>query len=894
LSNGAAGVIGATTGIMTWANGFSGTVDIQVTANGCNGPSSMVIRTVTITPTVGTPTAITISAGIEPTCQLTNGTTTTTYATTATNNTGFNWSLSNGAAGVIGATTGIMTWANGFFGTVNIQVTANGCNGPSSMVIRTVTITPTVGTPTAITVSAGVEPTCQLTNGTTTTTYATTATNNTGFNWSLSNGAAGVIGATTGLMTWANGFSGSVNIQVTANGCNGPSAQVIRTVTITPTVGTPTAITISAGVEPTCQLTNGTTTTTYATTATNNTGFNWSLSNGAAGVIGATTGIMTWANGFSGTVNIQVTANGCNGPSSMVIRTVTITPTVGTPTAITISAGVEPTCQLTNGTTTTTYATTSTNNTGFNWSLSNGAAGAIGATTGVMTWANGFSGTVNIQVTANGCNGPSSMVIRTVVVTPTVGTPVFTLGSTSTRCQGPGVVTYTATATNNTGITYSLDAASLAAGNTIVATTGAVTYVGGWVGVSMITAMATGCNGPSTASHMATSNPRPGPTISGPVSICVGTAGNVYTTEAGMSAYTWVVSAGGTLTGGTGTNAITVTWNTVGAQTVSVNYTNGFSCPALVPTVLNVTVNALPVPTITGPTPICVGSTGNVYSTQAGMTNYLWTVSAGGNITAGGGTGNNTVTVTWNTAGAQTVRVNYSNTNGCTALAPTVFNVTVNPLPVPTITGATSVCVNSGYYNYTTEAGMTNYAWTVSSGGIINSGSGTNQIQVSWIGAGSQTVSVNYSNGIGCNGVSPTVLNVTVSATPDQAGNITGTASVCAGANGIAYSVPPINGATTYVWNLPPNATIATGAGTNSITVNFAINALSGNITVLGNNLCGNGGTSPAFTVTVTQVPDPAGTITGQRSMCWCIRSCILSSCDKQCYWIYLDCSHRR
>ena len=52
---------------------------------------------------------------------------------------------------------------------------------------------------------------------------------------------------------------------------------------VTPTVGTPTAITISAGTEPTCQLTNGTTTTTYATTATNNTGFNWSLSNSAAG-----------------------------------------------------------------------------------------------------------------------------------------------------------------------------------------------------------------------------------------------------------------------------------------------------------------------------------------------------------------------------------------------------------------------------------------------------------------------------------------------------------------------------------------------------------------------------------------------------------------------------------
>ena len=98
------------------------------------------------------------------------------------------------------------------------------------------------------------------------------------------------------------------------------------------------SLSLLSGKEPTCQLTNGTTTTTYATTATDNTGFNWSLSNGAAGSIDAS-GVMTWADGFSGTVDIQVTANGCNGPSSQVPRPVTITPTVGTPTTITISAG---------------------------------------------------------------------------------------------------------------------------------------------------------------------------------------------------------------------------------------------------------------------------------------------------------------------------------------------------------------------------------------------------------------------------------------------------------------------------------------------------------------------------------------------------------------------------
>ena len=154
-----------------------------------------------------------------------------------------------------------------------------------------------------------------------------------------------------------------------------------------------------------------------------------------------------------------------------------------------------------------------------------------------------------------------------------------------------------------------------------------------------------------------------------------------------MTNYIWAVSAGGTITagGGLANSTVTVTWNTAGAQTVSVNYTNGNGCTATAPTVYNVTVNPLPVPTIAGPASVCVNSTGNVYTTESGMTNYIWSVSAGGTITAGGGTANNTVTVTWNTVGAQSVSINYTNSNGCTAVSPTVYPVTVNPLPSPTI-----------------------------------------------------------------------------------------------------------------------------------------------------------------------------------------------------------------
>ncbi len=645
LSSALAGAINAGTGVMTWANGFSGSVDIQVTASGCNGPSSMVKRTVNITPTVGTPTAITSSG--DPTCQLTNGTTTTAYSTTATNNTGFNWSLSSALAGAINAGTGVMTWANGFSGSVDIQVTASGCNGPSSMVKRTVNITPTVGTPTAITTSG--DPACQLTNGTTTTTYSTTATNNTGFNWSLSSALAGAINAGTGVMTWANGFSGSVDIQVTASGCNGPSSMVKRTVNITPTVGTPTAIT--AVGEPTCQLTNGTTTTAYSTTATNNTGFNWSLSSALAGAINAGTGVMTWANGFSGSVDIQVTASGCNGPSSMVKRTVNITPTVGTPTAITSSG--DPTCQLTNGTTTTAYSTTATNNTGFNWSLSSALAGAINAGTGVMTWANGFSGSVDIQVTANGCNGPSSMVKRTVNITPTVGTPTAITSSGDPTCQltnGTTTTAYSTTATNNTGFNWSLSSALAGAIN---AGTGVMTWANGFSGSVDIQVTASGCNGPSS---MVKRTVNITPTVGTPTAITIqqvdptcqltnGTTTTAYSTTAtNNTGFNWSLSSAlaGAINAGTGV----MTWANGYSGSVDIRVTangcNGPSAQVIRTVVITPTVGT-PTAITTSGDPTCQltnGTTTTTYSTTAtNNTGFNWSLSSAlaGAINAGTG-----------------------------------------------------------------------------------------------------------------------------------------------------------------------------------------------------------------------------------------------------------------
>ena len=438
-------------------------------------------------------------------------------------------------------------------------------------------------------------------------------------------------------------------------------------------------------------------------------------------------------------------------------------------------------------------------------------------------------------------------------------------GPASVCASSAGNVYTVGTITNATSYNWVLPAgAVITAGtgtNTITVTFGATS--------GSITVAGTGSCGSGPSSSLAvTVNALPVPTIAGPATSCVNSTNNIYTTQAGMSGYTWTVSAGGTITAGGTTSAITVTWATTGAKTVTASYTNASNCTAATPASYAVTVNALPTPTVTGTASLCQGAAGVVYTTQAGMSNYAWTVSAGGQVTAGGTATSNTVTVTWNGSGAQTVSVNYANANGCLAATATVYNVTVNPTPVPTIGSNNAPCVGSTGNMYYTQGGMTGYIWAVSAGGAIVSGQGTSAINVTWTGVGAQWVSVNYTNASSCSAVTPSIYNLFVNPLPNGAGAVTGTASLCAGTSGVAYSCAEILNATTYTWTLPAGATIATGAGTKSITVNYSASAVSGSITVAGTNSCGNGPASPAFAVTVNPLPANAGAITGSASVC--------------------------
>jgi hypothetical protein len=581
-------------------------------------------------------------------------------------------------------------------------------------------------------------------------------------------------------------------------------------------------------------------------------GYAWTLPAGATIVSGGNTRSITvnfTCDALSGNIGVHG-VNPCGSGTGMTL------PVTVQPLQLPTLAGTSSVCAGTSGW----VYTTESGRTNYTWSVSPGntitAGGTITSPTATVQWNATGSQWIRVNYTdVYGCRSLTDTQFN-VLVNPS---PVPAITGSTSVCAG------------STGNVYSTQTAmagylwTVSAGGTITAGTGtsniSVTWnTAGARTVSVNYTNANGCTAPVPTSYNVTVNPLPVPTVSGPASACISTTGNVYSTQPGMSGYQWTVSAGGTITAGVGTSAITVTWSTLGAKTVAVNYINTNSCTATTPTVYSVTVNALPTPTISGPSTVCAASAGKVYTTQPGMAAYLWTVSAGGVITAG--TGTNTITVAWNSAGAKTVTVNYNNANGCSAAIPAGYSVTVNPLPIPAVSGPASVCETSTGKVYTTQPGMTGYLWTVSAGGTITAGAGTNSITVTWNIAGAQTVSVNYTNANGCSAVTPTGYNLTVNPLPVPA--ISGPVSVCPASTGNVYTTQP--GMTGYVWTISGGGTITAGAATNAITVTWNT-AGSQNVSVVYTNA--NSCTSPipaVFNVTVNPLPVPV--ITGPASAC--------------------------
>ncbi len=151
------------------------------------------------------------------------------------------------------------------------------------------------------------------------------------------------------------------------------------------------------------------------------------------------------------------------------------------------------------------------------------------------------------------------------------------------------------------------------------------------------------------------------------------------------------------------------------------------------------------------------------------------------------------------------------------------------------ISGSSSVCSGTtNTYSISSVSGATSYNWLAPEGSIVTSGQGTTQITV-LAGSSSGTISVSAINSCGTS--SPATTSVTATSIPGTPGLISGPASFGPHQTGTIYSVAPVNGATTYTWTVPYDASITAGQGTDSITVSFVTG--NGSICVTAGNTCG-------------------------------------------------------
>jgi gliding motility-associated-like protein len=231
-------------------------------------------------------------------------------------------------------------------------------------------------------------------------------------------------------------------------------------------------------------------------------------------------------------------------------------------------------------------------------------------------------------------------------------------------------------------------------------------------------------------------------------------------------------------------------------------------------TTVNVTVNPMPMVTITGDAAICQGSNGMLSATP-GYNSYSWSPFGSGQ------------TINISSPGLYTVTV--TGAGGCQNTAS--FNVVQTPSPTPVITGPSQLCPGATEV-LSAGPGYDTYQW--------QDGSSDPTLNITGPGTYSVTVSQN-----GCQGVA----SITVAPGQSVPVLISGNTSLCAGSNttldaGFGYS--------SYLWQ--------DGSSMQTLFVDTP-----GNYSVTVTDASGCTGTA---SVTVTQTPPFTPAISGDFSIC--------------------------
>ncbi|WP_415374175.1 T9SS type A sorting domain-containing protein [Patiriisocius sp. Uisw_017] len=256
----------------------------------------------------------------------------------------------------------------------------------------------------------------------------------------------------------------------------------------------------------------------------------------------------------------------------------------------------------------------------------------------------------------------------------------------------------------------------------------------------------------------------------------------------------------------------------IGTHTITYNFTDGNGCSGSEND--TVVVFSLPTVTFTAPTDLCLDAGNQTNQTGGSPTGGLY---SGPGVTDTGDGINYSFNPVAAGVGTHTITYNFTDGNGCYGSAND--NVVVFGLPAVTFAALGNLCLNAG--NQTGLTGGSPAGGVYSGPGVVDDGNGiTYSFNPATAGAGTHTITYNFTDGNGCSGSAND--NVVVFAVPTV--TFTALADLCLDAGtqtgltggsptGGVYSGPGVTDAGNGInYSFDP---AAAGAGTHTITYSF-------------------------------------------------------------------------
>jgi len=312
--------------------------------------------------------------------------------------------------------------------------------------------------------------------------------------------------------------------------------------------------------------------------------------------------------------------------------------------------------------------------------------------------------TLTETITATGCQKSNSV---TITVNPL---PAANAGLNKAICAGQSIsIGSSAVLGSIYAWTPSTGLSSTTSSNPTASPSGTTTY-------KLIETNTNNCVDSHTV--MVTVNPLPLAKVANDTTICAGSSVNIGSAATAGNTYSWSSSPAGfssTLSNPSVSPLVTTTY-TLAETVTATGCTKSNS--------VKVTVNPLPAANAGSNITICTGNSTVLGSTAMSGNSYSWSPATG--LSPSTTVSNPTATPTSTTTYILTEKITAT---GCTKSNSVI--VTVNPLPTPSVSGTTTVCINDNDTYTTTNNPGNNYTWVVQDGSIV-SGAGTNSVIVKW------------------------------------------------------------------------------------------------------------------------------------------------------------------